>query len=108
MIQASENCFHNNDLCHYLFAELLTWQLWSNTSFKEIVAKLILDGHYQREAQREILQNFILSDDRLGDPTLKNGRNWADMDRNAHENFIQWLSRADIVFFFEHVLPKRT
>jgi len=107
MIQASENCFHNNDLCHYLFNELLAWQLWSNTPFKGIIAKLILDGYYQQETLREILQNFVLSDDRLGDPRLRrNSHKWVDMDKNAHDAFIQWLSRDDIVFFFEHVLPR--
>ena len=108
MIQAVQKCIYDSDRCHYLFSELLTWQLWNNSTFKEIVGKLILDRYYKNESPRKNLQNFILSDKNLGDPRLpRNKRNWLDMNSEARKQFIQWLSIEDIGFFFEHVLPDR-
>jgi hypothetical protein len=108
MIQAVQTCIYDSNRCQYLFSELLTWQLWNNSTFKEIVGKLILDRYYKDESPRNKLQNFILSDKNLGDPRLpRNKRNWLDMNSEACKQFIQWLSIEDIGFFFEHVLPDR-
>ena len=49
---------------------------------------------------------MLLKDSRLGDLRLPHRRpNWAMVDPAAQRRFLEWLSRADIVFFFEHVLP---
>jgi hypothetical protein len=51
------------------------------------------------------LITFILSDSRLGDPRL-HSKNWIGIHEEARKRFIQWLSKEDIIFFFEHVLGK--
>ncbi|MDA8214252.1 MAG: EH signature domain-containing protein [Nitrospiraceae bacterium] len=106
MMQAVQQCRHDINKCRYLFDELLHWQLWGNTRFKKMIGDLILDTFFNNESAREILQRFVLRDNRLGDPR-RNKRNWADIDADAKDRFIQWLSREDIGFFFEHVLPDR-
>ena len=54
---------------------------------------------------QEALSKLVLSDPRLGDPRLsRNTKNWLGMAK-PHQRFLQWLSRADMNFFFEHVLP---
>ena len=55
---------------------------------------------------QERLIKVVLSDTRLGDPRLpRNTKNWLRI-QEARQRFLQWLSRADINFFFEHVLPR--
>lgn len=108
MVHAVQHCRKDIDRCRYLFAELFPWQLWGNTVFKKMVGDFILDDYYKKEATRGLLQGFILFDNRLGDPRLpRNNRNWLDMDTEARNQFIQWLSKEDITFFFEHVLPDK-
>lgn len=107
MVHAVQQCRKDIERCRYLFAVLLPWPLWGNTIFKKMIGDFIFDGFFNKEVPREMLQNFIMSDDRLGDPRLhRNNHKWADMDKDARIRFIQWLSMADIVFFFEHVLPE--
>ena len=103
-----QHIFSDNDKLEYLFKVVLPWERWDIVSFKREIGKLILDDRMQNsEAVRERLKKFALSDERLGDPRLpRNKKQWYDMSRDAHERFIQWLSQADIAFFFEHVLPK--
>ncbi|HEY5864040.1 MAG TPA: EH signature domain-containing protein, partial [Candidatus Tectomicrobia bacterium] len=57
---------------------------------------------------QEALKKLALHDTRLGDPRLsRNMKNWLGI-QEARQRLLQWLSRADIHFFFEHVLPKDT
>jgi hypothetical protein len=107
MVHAVQQCRKNVDRFRYLFDELLNWQLWDNSVFKKMISEFILNDYFNNVTTREILQNFVLSDNRLGDPRLPRNRlNWTDFDADARGRFIQWLSQIDIVFFFEHVLPK--
>jgi len=88
----------------YLLNELLPWEKWSLLAFKAEVGATIL--HPAAAEMRESLTNFIVRDTRLGDPRLpRNARNWTGVPEEARFRFIQQLSRADIAFFFEHVLP---
>ncbi|MDA8090621.1 MAG: EH signature domain-containing protein [Nitrospiraceae bacterium] len=91
----------------YFFSELLSSLLWDISIFKEQIGDLILDSRMtQHEELRTSLQNFILGDERLGDPRLRgNNVKWLDIEKDARDRFIQWLSKEDIGFFFEHVLP---
>lgn len=108
MVHAVQQCRKSVDRCRYLFAELLHWQLWDNSVFKKMISEFILDDYFNNGATKEMLQNFILSANYLGDPRLpRNNRNWLDIDTEARNTFIQWLSTEDIRFFFEHVLPAR-
>ena len=89
---------------HYLLDELLPWAKWPLSDFKAEVGATIL--HPAVAEIREPLTNLILRDTRLGDPRLnRNTPNWISVPEEARFRFIQQLSRADIAFFFEHVLP---
>jgi hypothetical protein len=84
---------------NYLFSTIFPWKGWESNSFKEAIGKTILHPSLQvGSAFFELFRNFILGDkERLGDPRLRAYRqNWIGIQ----------LSREDIVFFFEHVLPK--
>lgn len=109
MLHAVQQCRHDIDRCRYLFTDLFPWPLWDAIDkpvFKKMISEVILDDYYNNEAAREMLQRFVLSDSRLGDPRLpKNNWNWIGIDEDARGRFIQWLSKANISFFFEHVLP---
>lgn len=108
MLFAIEQCKHDFNRCKYLFSDILPWQLWGNAELKKLIGGFILDDYYNNEPAKEILQNFVLLHGELGDPRLdRNNRNWMDVHARAKDRFIQWLSRLDIEFFFEHVLPDR-
>lgn len=88
------------------FTNILSWPHWTNEELKAEVSAAILDPRIQgSQSGTERLRQWILADPRFGDPRLRR-RNWIDVSEPARSAFIQWLSRADIVFFFEHVLPK--
>ena len=90
------------------FAQLLPWPHWDLSTFKKEVAAFILDDVFRVPERQERLKAVLLKDSRLGDLRLPHRRaNWAMVDPPAQRRFLEWLSRADIVFFFEHALPQR-
>lgn len=90
----------------YLLTTLLPWAGWPLQDFHTAVGTTILHLMAAREpGLQEALTKFVLHDTRLGDPRLsRNVKNWLGI-QEARQRFLQWLSRADINFFFEHVLP---
>ncbi|MBO0801053.1 MAG: hypothetical protein J2P31_19730, partial [Blastocatellia bacterium] len=52
---------------------------------------------------RSALIKFTLNHQKLGDPRW-DATSWAGVSEEARIRLVQWLSRADIVFFFDHVL----
>lgn len=83
---------------------LLRWANWPAETFKRVVGYAIT--HYFAKIDngwREHLLSFVLDDPRLGDPRLKS-ISWIGISEEARKRFIQWLSKGDIVFFFDHVL----
>jgi EH_Signature domain len=89
----------------YLARELLAWANWPEGDFRDLVASSILKT-FPGTAFAEELKKLVIGDMRLGDPRLpKNHANWVGL-REAERRFTEWLSKDDIVFFFEHVLPK--
>lgn len=94
--------------CDYLFSELFSYKAWQVSFFKEGIGKTILDKCMDNNTVRESLLVFIQRDNRLGDPRLPiNNLNWIGIDDEARDRVIQWFSKEDIVFFFQHVLPDR-
>jgi hypothetical protein len=93
----------------YLLTTLLPWAGWPVQDFHAAVDATILHPMTARElGLQEALTKFVLQDARLGDPRLpRNMINWLGI-QEARQRLLQWLSRADIHFFFEHVLPKGT
>ena len=93
----------------YLLTTLLPWVGWPVQDFHTAVGTTILHPISAREpSPQESLTKLVRQDTRLGDPRLpRNMKNWLDIQA-ARQRLLQWLSRADIHFFFEHVLPKGT
>lgn len=107
--QATEFCREKMDhvpLREYLLTQLLPWQQWLPDRFKAEVSKTVLHHSAKADAVRELVRRFILDDPRLGDPRLpQNKPHWIGI-HDAERRVIEWLSRYDIVFFFEYVLPR--
>ena len=83
---------------------LLRWKYWPAESFKRVIGYALTHYFAQiDERWREHLMAFVLGDPRLGDPRLQS-KNWVGISEEAKRRFIQWLSKGDIVFFFDHVL----
>ncbi|HEX9002436.1 MAG TPA: EH signature domain-containing protein [Blastocatellia bacterium] len=82
---------------------LLRWNNWPAERFKRVTGKAILHRRAEtNETYRQMLVNCLLNDPRLGDPRLQASR-WSGVAEEAKKRFIRWLSREDIVFFFDHV-----
>lgn len=90
----------------FFLKDLLPWENWelSIEDFKKEIEATVL--HKNIDAVREKFQTFVLGDKRLGDPRQPRNTNWLGVKEEAKKKFISWLSRRDIIFFFEHVLPK--
>jgi hypothetical protein len=106
-----ERMRRDDSLRRYLLHELLPWPGWSLVNFKVEVGEVVLHSLTAEDEEfRKSLEQFALGDEqrRLGDPRLPgNQNNWLGVQDAAREQFIQWLSKEDIIFFFEHVLPSR-
>lgn len=98
-------------LIPHLFNNLLDWPNLPLTDFKRIISRIILHPiNSIVPSFKEQLITFILSVKKkeLGDPRLPDNKiKWQGVDSDAHQKFVQWMSKEDIVFFFEHVLPER-
>jgi len=88
------------------FDQILPWKHWvqSDSKFKKEISSAILDPAIESTGNRDRLHDFIIRDPRLGDPRLHE-RNWLGVSEEAKARVLQLLSQADIVFFFDHVLP---
>lgn len=90
-----------------LFRDILPWPGWSPESLKNAISHLILDSGERSPELIETITHCVLRDRRFGDPRLRqNQNNWLGIDA-AGRRIKEWLSTADITFFFEHVLPDR-
>jgi len=92
-----------------LLTTLLPWGRWPVQAFRTAVDATILHPITTRELGfQEALTKLVLHDTRLGDARLsRNVNNWLGIPE-ARQRLLQWLSRTDINFFFEHVLPDGT
>ena len=90
----------------FLLKELLPWQGWFPNVLKNVMSRVILHPARDNAELIEAITKLVRSDPRFGDPRLPhNGNNWIGMDK-ASLRMQEWLSAADITFFFETVLPK--
>jgi len=97
----------NRALVNYVCRTLLLWSGWALADLKEQVAECILHRDAQAPNVHEPLKAFIIGEPRFGDPRLPAKRtNWLGVRPEATRRLIEWLSRADIVFFFDHAFPK--
>lgn len=95
-------------LCVYLITELLSWSGWSARHFRATVAATVQHPVTNTiDEMPEQLTALILSDSRLGDPRLPQQEPyWQEIPDKARQRVLQWASRADLKFFFDHVLPE--
>ncbi|HUY28224.1 MAG TPA: EH signature domain-containing protein [Candidatus Binataceae bacterium] len=90
----------------YMVGELIAWSGWPIERFKKLVNDVIERTSPNTEFA-QALKRMVLGDSRLGDPRLpRNSTNWLGVRTEARNRFIEWLSKDDIVFFFELGLPK--
>jgi len=96
------------DLRSYLLTALLPWSGWTVQDFHAAIAATVLHPVTETTAEMpERLSKLVLADVRLGDPRLPSqAHNWRGLPPEARQRLVQWLSRADIAFFFDHVLPE--
>jgi EH_Signature domain len=96
-------------LCKYLLNEILSWRGWPMGVFKTEVEATILDSAAESDADvQDSIKRFAIDNEWLGDPRLPRNRiNWAGISR-AETRVLSWMAKADIVFFFEHVLPRHS
>lgn len=98
----------------YFIKSLLPWENWELSGFKREIESIIL--HNSVETIREDFQSFVLRDKRLGNPFVTRERltgssrlpenpNWNGITDNAKRKFMGWLTKENIGFFFDHVLP---
>jgi hypothetical protein len=89
-----------------LFKELIPWRGWTPRMFKNVMNRVIQFPNRDDTELIEEVTRFVLTDERLGDPRHpQNQNNWIGMD-DASKRVQEWLSAADITFFFETVLPR--
>jgi hypothetical protein len=90
----------------YMTGELIAWSGWPIDRFKKLMSDAIESAFPASEFAQE-LKVMVLGDSRLGDPRLPlNSINWLGVRTEARNRFIEWLSKDDIIFFFELGLPK--
>jgi hypothetical protein len=90
----------------FIFKELLPWGQWLPSVWKPVMSQLILLPTRGNAEIIDAITRLVLGDRRLGDPRHPHNHiNWIGMD-DAACRVEEWLSAADITFFFERVLPK--
>jgi len=90
----------------FLFKELMPWSGWAPNTLKNVMSRLILFPTRENTELIEAIIRHVRSDPRFGDPRQpQNHNNWIGMDE-ASRRVQEWLSDADISFYFETVLPR--
>lgn len=64
---------------------------------------ILWDQTQEDESMRVPLEAFLLADPRFGDPRLRKNH-WDMVEAAARQRVIAWLSRKDLVFFFDFVI----
>jgi hypothetical protein len=92
----------------FLFKELMPWSGWAPNTLKNVMRRLILFPKSENTELIDAIIHRVRTDQRFGDPRHpQNHNNWIGMDE-ASRRVQEWMSAADITFFFETVLPKST
>lgn len=109
--QAGVSCLEDidrvNGMKELLFREIVPWTGWSPHRLKNLFSRLILESPKRKPELVEPISRLVIGDRRFGDPRQRhNQNNWLGIDEAARR-VKEWLSTADITFFFEHVLPDK-
>lgn len=95
-------------LCSYLITTLLPWPGWTTRDFYMAIEATVRHSTVHTTAgMPEQLASLILADPRLGDPRLpQQEAPWSHLSQEARQRVVHWLSREDMRFFFDRVLPE--
>lgn len=90
----------------YMIGQLIGWSGWEIDRFKKLTSDAI-ESAFPASEFGQLLKLVVLGDSRLGDPRLPtNSINWLGVRTESRNRFLEWLSKDDIVFFFEFCFPK--
>ncbi len=106
--QSKEKLGNQADVTNYVLDSILDWDGWkiAPEGFRRIVEELILHNNVELIANK--LRDKILTHELLGHPRLPaNRNNWIGIKDAAKQKFITWLSKENILFFFDVVLKGR-
>ncbi len=109
---ALSQCMHAMEeeaaLRAYLLTTLLPWSQWPTPDFHAAMGATILHPVTTVTADMpERLMTLALADPRLGDVRLPSQHaHWRTVPQAAQQQVLCWLSRADMTFFFDEVLPE--
>jgi len=92
-----------------LCADVLPWarKTLPEARFKELMGSVILDKRFAVDGvELNTLKAFVLGAYGPGDPRLPANRShWTGVPDQARTRVLHWLTKADIVMFFETILP---
>jgi EH_Signature domain len=92
----------------FLFNQLMPWPGWAANTLKNVMRRLIMFPKRENTELIDAIIHLVRTDRRFGDPRHpQNHNNWIGLDE-ASRRVQEWMSAADITFFFETVLPKST
>ena len=98
----------NEQLLPFMCQTLFNWTNFPVDQFKTEVANCILHRSSKVTRVENTLRETVRLDQRLGDPRVPaRQKNWFGIAPEARLKVIEWLSKYDISFFFEHAFPKR-
>lgn len=98
----------NQQLLPFMCQSLFNWANLPIDQFKTEVANCILHRSSKMNWVENKLRDAVRLDQRLGDPRVPaRQKNWFGIAPEARLKVIEWLSKYDIIFFFEHAFPKR-
>jgi EH signature protein len=105
--KARDRFKNNSQIVSFACADLLGWVGWPLEVLKAEVSESVLHPDARDSQVNGPLKSFVLRHQNLGDPRLPAKRtNWLGVRPEAKQRIIEWLSRDDIVFFFDHAFPR--
>ncbi|MEW5980723.1 MAG: EH signature domain-containing protein [Acidobacteriota bacterium] len=94
-------------VAEFVCQHVLAWEGWTMDQLKKEVSDSILHPDATDKIVNDLLKAFVLRHPKLGDPTYPANRtNWLGVHPEALRRLVEWLSKANITFFFEHVFAK--
>ena len=89
-----------------LMSDLIAWPVLEPARVGRALSSLLMWEEIDADGPiRTNLEHFILNDSRFGDPRLsQNAPKWQWVDNAARQKAVAWLSKQDLLFFFEFVI----
>lgn len=95
------------DIVSFACRDIIGWEGWPIDVLKVEVSESVLHPNTRDAEVNNPLKAVVLRHPNLGDPRLPEKRtNWLGVPTEAKQRIIEWLSRDDIAFFFDHAFPR--